>query len=68
MYEGRVRILQDMTLSPRLVESQHTIPITIPSKECDDRICYPPPSLPIALEIALNEHDREGAPAHRRDS
>ena len=68
VYHGRVRILQDVTLSPRLpgYDKDETveleIPATISYQACDDTVCYVPEKVPITFKLQLTQHDGERVP------
>ena len=62
VYHGRARILKDVTISPRFRDEKIGIPVTFSYQACDDRVCYPPTSVKLALELALVPHDTERAP------
>jgi hypothetical protein len=62
VYEGRVRILKDVTVSPRFQGESVSIPVTFAYQACDDRICYTPSRVSFALEVDLVPHDRERVP------
>ncbi|HSF14860.1 MAG TPA: protein-disulfide reductase DsbD domain-containing protein [Vicinamibacteria bacterium] len=68
VYQGKARILQDVTISPRLpgYDKDETTPLVISAtfsyQACDDRICYVPAEIPIRFEMALIPHDQDRAP------
>jgi len=62
VYHGRVRILKDVTLSPRLRDEKIAIPLSFSYQACDDRVCYPPSQVKFSLEVALVPHDGGRAP------
>ena len=66
VYEGEVRVLQDVTISPRLREESFTIPVNFSYQACDDQICYPPWKFQVEVELDIEQHDRERAPEHLR--
>lgn len=66
VYEGRVRILKDVTISPRLRDENVSIPLTFSYQACDDKVCYVPTKVPFALELKLVPHDTERAPEELR--
>jgi hypothetical protein len=59
---GRVRILKDVTISPRFRDEKLSIPLTFSYQACDDKVCYPPSQVKFALEVTLVPHDSERAP------
>ena len=62
VYHGRVRILKDVTISPRLRDEKVAIPITFSYQACDDKVCYAPSKVKFEVEVALVPHDTERAP------
>ena len=66
VYEGEVRILQDVTISPRLREEELTIPVDFSYQACDDQICYPPFKFQAEVTLDIEQHDRERAPEQLR--
>jgi AhpC/TSA family/Disulphide bond corrector protein DsbC len=62
VYYGSVRLLKDVTISPRFREERISIPLVLSYQACDDRICYEPSKVPFALELKLVPHDTERAP------
>jgi hypothetical protein len=62
VYHGRVRILKDVTISPRWREESIRIPLTFSYQACDDRVCYAPAQMKFSLEVALVPHDGERVP------
>lgn len=66
VYQGRVRILKDVTVSPRLREESVRIPLTFSYQACDDKVCYAPMKLPIAIDLKLVPHDSERVPEAMR--
>ncbi len=66
VYEGEVRVLQDVTISPRLREESVTIPVNFSYQACDDQICYPPWKFQVEVDLDIEQHDRERAPEHLR--
>jgi hypothetical protein len=66
VYQGKVRILKDVTISPRLREDGVRIPLAFSYQACDDRVCYAPVKLPIAIGLKLVPHDTERVPDELR--
>ena len=62
VYHGRVRILKDVTLSPRFRDERISIPVTFSYQACDNRVCYTPSKVKFAVEVELVPHDGERAP------
>lgn len=59
VYEGKVRIFQDVTLSPQLKGSQLKISTIFSYQACDDKICYPPVRIPLTFDLGLEGHDTQ---------
>jgi hypothetical protein len=66
VYEGKVRILQGVTISPRYREPEIEISARFSYQACDDRIRYPPTKVPIQFTLEVREHDSERSPEHLR--
>ena len=66
IFEGKVRIFQDLTISPRFREPKLAIPVTFSYQACDDQICYPPTKVPVEFELEIEDHDGERAPEQLR--
>lgn len=66
VYEGRARIFQDITISPRLQAQELDISATFFYQACDDRVCYPPTSVPVEFALGLEDHDGERSPENLR--
>jgi hypothetical protein len=66
VFDGKVRIFQDVTISPRYGESKLAFPVVLSYQACDDRICYPPTKVPVEFELEIEGHDSERAPEHLR--
>jgi len=62
VYHGRVRILKDVTISPRLRDEKVAIPIAFSYQACDDKVCYAPSKVKFEVEVELVPHDTERAP------
>ncbi len=62
VYEGKVRIFQDVTLSPRLKQSQLEISTIFTYQACDDKICYPPVRVPLRFDLDIEVHDTQRSP------
>ena len=62
VYHGRVRILKDVTISPRLLDEKVAIPIAFSYQACDDKVCYAPSKVKFEVEVELVPHDTERAP------
>ena len=72
VFHGSVRILQDITLSPRLPGydqpevKELEIAATFSYQACDDKVCYLPTELPVTFKLQLLPHDAERAPEEIR--
>jgi hypothetical protein len=66
VYEGKVRIFQDVTVSPRYREPEIQISATFSYQACDNRICYPPTKVPLKFVLEVGGHDGERSPEHLR--
>jgi hypothetical protein len=74
VYENHVRILQDVTISPRLpgwdsaetADSKVVLPATFSYQACDDRICYAPAKVPLTFTLNVVAHDVERVPENLR--
>ena len=66
VYQGKVRITRDVTLSPRFKGPELEIPASFAYQACDDRVCYPPTTVPFRFKLRLESHDRERVPESLR--
>ena len=76
VFEGRFRVTQDVTVKVSkareavhsLVSSRRTISIagTMQYQACDDRICYPPTSVPVMWSLDVLPLDLKRAPSDVR--
>jgi hypothetical protein len=66
VYDGKVRIFQDVTISPRYRESEIAISATFSYQACDDRLCYPPTKVPLEFVLEVGCHDGERSPENLR--
>jgi len=68
VYQNSVRILQDVTISPRMPgwDTEDTTTLTIPTtfryQACDDKVCFLPAELPVAFELEVIPHDGDRVP------
>lgn len=62
VFEGRARILQEVTISPFYQEPRLEVAATFSYQACDERVCYAPAKVPLTFHLTLAEHDRERAP------
>lgn len=66
VYTGRVRIVQDVTISPDFHGDTLTIPATFEYQACDDHVCYLPVKVPLRFTLHLTEHDDTRVPEAAR--
>jgi AhpC/TSA family/Thiol:disulfide interchange protein DsbD, N-terminal len=66
VYQGRFRVLKDVTLSPKLRAETASIGLTFSYQACDDKVCYVPTKVPFTLEMKLVPHDGERVPEELR--
>lgn len=69
VYEGRVRIVRDVTLAGLNVVKPGELVIkgTFRYQACDDKVCYNPQTVPMAWKVEVAPHDRQRvAPELRR--
>ena len=72
VFHDSVRILQDVTLSPRLPgydepdASELSIPATFSYQACDDRVCYVPTQVELTFKLKLTQHDGTRVPEEMR--
>jgi len=72
VFQGSVRILQDITLSPRLPGydepdvTELEIRATLSYQACDDTVCYLPTELSVTFKLELLPHDGKRAPEENR--
>lgn len=69
VYEGMLRLTRDLTAG----EDKNVKPLLSPNREwklegtlkyqaCNDRLCYPPETVPLAWTLEVEGHDRERVP------
>ena len=70
VYQGTFRLVRDVTvardttLKPLLdAEGKLTIEGALKYQACDDKLCYPPETVPLRWSLQVEGHDRERAPA-----
>jgi hypothetical protein len=72
VFDGSVRILQDVTLSPRLPgydepeAREISIPMTFSYQACDDKMCYVPTEVELTFELKVIQHDGTRVPESMR--
>ena len=69
VYEGSFRLLRDVTIArdaavrPLLdTDGKLTIEGALRYQACDEKICYPPETVPVRWTLQVEGHDRERAP------
>jgi hypothetical protein len=68
VYHGQVRILQDVTISPRYPGfddpdiEELEIPATFFYQACDDVVCYIPSKIDLTFNLKLVQHDTQRVP------
>jgi hypothetical protein len=70
VYQNALRLVRDVTvardaaLRPLLdTEEKLTIEGALKYQACDDKLCYPPETVPVRWSLQVEGHDRERAPA-----
>ena len=70
VYQGTFRLVRDVTiardpaLTPLLnAEGKLIIEGELKYQACDDKVCYPPETVPVRWGLQVERHDRERAPA-----
>jgi len=70
VYQGTFRLVRDVTIArdaavrPLLdPEGKLSIEGALKYQACDDKICYPPETVPVRWTVQVEAHDRERAPA-----
>jgi DsbC/DsbD-like thiol-disulfide interchange protein len=66
VFENRVRLLRDVTIDSKAPPGEIVITGAFHYQACDDRICYPPETVPAAWKLHLAPHDRERSAASPR--
>jgi hypothetical protein len=62
VFHGSIRILQDVTLSPRLPKSepdQVSIPMMFSYQACNDTVCFIPAQIELTFNLKLIDHDSQ---------
>lgn len=63
VYHSSVRILQDVTISPRYPDGDAlSIPVTFTYQACDDKVCFIPSQLELTFDMKLTDHDGTRVP------
>lgn len=63
VFHGSVRILQDVTVSPRFPDGDTlSIPATFSYQACDDKVCFIPSKLELSFDMKLTSHDGTRVP------
>jgi hypothetical protein len=70
VFEGAFRLVRDVTIARDAVvkplldaDGNLTIEGALKYQACDERICYPPETIPVRWILKVEAHDRERAPA-----
>lgn len=66
VFENRVRLLRDVTIDGKAPPGELAITGTFQYQACDERICYPPETVPAAWKLQVAPHDRERSAASPR--
>jgi hypothetical protein len=74
VFEGRFRVLQDVTLATgpdiealvRSADPTLRIEATLEYQVCNEKICFPPSTLPLSFSVKLRPLDRERPPEQLR--
>ncbi len=66
VFEGRLRIYQDITVSHRFRGKQIKMNVTFSYQACDDKICFAPTSVPLTFTIDVERHDGKRVPKKLR--
>lgn len=66
VYESNLRVLRDVTISPRYREETLEITGRFHYQACDDKVCYAPLQIPLSFTLQLDGHDGERAPESLR--
>jgi thiol:disulfide interchange protein DsbD len=53
VYEGRFRLVRDVTVGPDVHEGRLSIAGTLRYQACDDRMCYKPEKLPLGWTLVV---------------
>jgi len=62
IYENKVRISRDITLTPRYRRGNLIISGNLDYQACDEKICYLPVQIPLKFELDVQAHDSKRAP------
>jgi DsbC/DsbD-like thiol-disulfide interchange protein len=66
VYKGRIRLLQDVTLSHRYRKKSITLTGKFEYQACDDEACYAPVSVPVTMTLKVVRHDSKRVPRKLR--
>lgn len=66
VYQGRVCLLQDVTLSHRYRGKSITLTGKFEYQACDDKTCYAPTSVPVTMTLDVIRHDSQRVPRELR--
>jgi hypothetical protein len=62
VFEGKVRITRDFTISPGARSPKVEVRGQFEYQACDDKICYIPRTVPLTFAVDLESLDRERVP------
>jgi hypothetical protein len=63
VYEGRVRLERDFTVSPGIRAEAIEIKGSLEYQACDDQICYAPARVPLTFSLTIEPLERQRVPA-----
>jgi hypothetical protein len=70
VFEGAFRLMRDVTIARDAVlkplldtDGNLTIEGALKYQACDEKLCYPPETIPVRWILQVEAHDRERAPA-----
>lgn len=66
IYEHKVRISRDVTISPGYRPRNLVISGTFDYQACDEKICHLPVKVPLNFDLEMQEHDNQRAPESTR--
>lgn len=72
VYEGSIQLARELTIGqnreirPLLRDGQLTVEGSFRYQACDDKMCYPPETIPLKWTFRLEQHDRQRAPEQLR--
>jgi AhpC/TSA family protein/cytochrome c biogenesis DsbD-like protein len=66
IYEGRIRIERDFTVSPSIKSERLELKGTLEYQACDDQICYAPMKVPLVFSLEVEQLERQRVPEELR--